>query len=495
MPLPWQLTHKSRSDRAVVIQIKQTLYRPLLIALAATVGAVIFVFNVLPGWFGTSTLQDILDQGELVVLTRNSPTTYYEGPQGPAGLEYDLTKLFADELGVKLKVITAQNVTQVLAGVENGVAHFAAAGLTITEDRKQFFHFGPPYQEITEQLVYSIDAARPNSLDELSGTIEVVAFSSHNERLLKLKQLHPELNWHINDELESEDLMQLVEDNVVEYTIVDSNEFALSKRFMLSLRAAFDISPPQQLGWLFPLGEDDSLRERVQAFFTSIEANGELKRLISRNYSHTNAFDYVDTIIFHRHVAQRLPVLQKLFEAAAQKNNLDWRLLAAMGYQESHWDPDAVSPTGVRGIMMLTQETASELGIENRTDPEHSIMGGADYFARTLARIPADITEPDRTRMALAAYNVGMGHLEDARIIAQQLGKDPHRWFDVKQSLPLLAKRKWYKQSKHGYARGWEPLQYVENIRSYYDLLRQLDESLTEKVPEPDEFSKLPRVP
>jgi membrane-bound lytic murein transglycosylase F len=464
-------------------------------ALAATVGVIIIVFNVVPAWLSDNTLEKILLKGELVVLTRNNPTTYYEGPDGPAGLEYDLAKLLADELGVKLRMVVAQNLSQVLAGVENGVAHFAAAGLTITADRKEFFRFGPAYQQISEQLVYNLNNPRPRSLDDLNGTFEVVAYSSHNETLVRLKKQHPTLNWKENDELESEDLLQLVADEVLDYTVVDSNEFMLNQRFMLNLRVAFDIGEPEQLGWLFPRSEDSSLYDRVTEFFKKIRASGELTRLIERTYGHTKDFDYVGTLIFRRHVAQRLPAYQDFFENAARENTLDWRLLAAMGYQESHWDPKAVSATGVRGIMMLTQRTAADLGVKNRLKPESSIMGGAAYFASILQRIPADIGEPDRTWMALAAYNIGYGHLEDARVITEQRGKDPHRWFDVKQSLPLLAKRKWYKNTKHGYARGWEPLQYVENIRSYYDILRWLDDTQVKKINTPEAFSILPQVP
>ena len=481
--------------RGAAIRIKQSLCRPLFLALAATVSAIIIVFNVLPALLSDTTLEEIISNDELVVLTRNSPTTYYEGPDGPAGLEYDLASLFAEELGVNLRMIAAQNLSQVLAGIENGVAHFAAAGLTITEDRKEFFRFGPPYQEITEQLVYNINNPKPKSLNKLNGTLEVVAFSSHNERLVQLKKQHDKLSWKENAGVASEELLQLVADNVVDYTIVDSNEFLLNKRFMLDVRAAFDISDPQQLGWLFPKSEDNSLYDKVTEFFEKIRASGELARLISRTYSHTKDFNYVGTMIFRRHVAQRLPAYSKFFQSAAEKHNLDWRLIAAMGYQESHWDPDAVSPTGVRGIMMLTLKTAGDLGIKNRIDPESSITGGAKYFAKNLQRIPESVKEPDRTWMAMAAYNVGYGHLEDARIITEQQGKDPNRWFDVKQSLPLLAKQKWYSKTKHGYARGWEPLQYVENIRSYYDILRWLDDSGQEKVSPPDAFSKLPQVP
>ncbi|HET9679599.1 MAG TPA: transglycosylase SLT domain-containing protein, partial [Gammaproteobacteria bacterium] len=159
------------------------------------------------------------------------------------------------------------------------------------------------------------------------------------------------------------------------------------------------------------------------------------------------------------------------FKKAAKQFNVDWRLLAAIGYQESHWDPTAVSPTGVRGLMMLTKVTAHSLGIYNRTDPKKSIFGGAEYIAYMHSRIPEDIPEPDRTWMALAAYNVGISHLEDARVITEIRGGDPDRWVDVRENLPLLSQKKWYSRTSHGYARGMEPVIYVENIRSYYDIL------------------------
>ena len=216
--------------------------------------------------------------------------------------------------------------------------------------------------------------------------------------------------------------------------------------------------------------------------------------MIERNYGHVEDFDYVGTKIFRRHIEKRLPTYQAFFEKAANKQDVDWRLIAAIGYQESHWNPDAVSPTGVRGIMMLTLKTAKDMKIKNRLDPESSISGGARYFKKTHGRMDKNIAEPDRTWMAMAAYNVGYGHLQDARKITVKLKKNPNLWIDVKQALPLLAKSKWYKQTRYGYARGWEPVRYVENIRSYYDILKWVNESDIETTPVPEEFLKIPNT-
>ena len=427
------------------------------------------------------------------MLTRNSPTTYYEEADGPAGLEYELVKMFADELGVELVLLIPGSFDDLFDKLSDGSAHLAAAGLTITDERKKRFLFGPAYQEITEQLVYNIAHRRPRNLSQLeSGTLEVVANSSHEERLKQLSATTPNLNWKSSTELESEELLQLVSDEVIEYTIADSNEVALKQRFLINLRVAFDISEPQKLAWALPLTKDKSLLIEIEKFFGRIKQSGELNRIIERAYGHVEDFDYVGTKIFRRHIETRLPEYREMFQAAAEREGVDWRLIAAMGYQESHWDRNAVSPTGVRGIMMLTLKTAKDLKIKNRLDPESSINGGTRYFKKTLERIDESIPEPDRTWMAMAAYNVGYYHLQDAREITRKLNKNPNRWIDVKQALPLLAQRKWYKDTRYGYARGWEPVRYVENIRSYYDILKWVDEGDTEATPSPKEFMKIP---
>jgi len=464
----------------------------LFFSLTVVIASIIFIFNYLPKLGSGSLIEQIKNDGQLIVATRNSPTTYYEDVDGPAGLEYEMAKMFAEELGVELTLLIPDSFDDLLKQVSNNMVHIAAAGLTITKDREKIFQFGPAYQEITEQLVYNIANKRPKNLAKLDGTLEVVANSSHVERLKYLKKIIPDLNWKANHQLESEELLQMVSDDIIEYTIADSNELSLNQRFLINLRVAFDVGEPQLLAWAMPKTDDKSLFREVQKFFKKIKENGELKRLIERNYGHVEDFDYVGTKIFMRHIETRLPAYQAFFEKAAEQQGLDWRLIAAMGYQESHWNPDAISPTGVRGIMMLTLKTAKDMKIKNRLDPESSISGGALYFKRTLERIDKDITEPDNIWMAMAAYNVGYYHLEDARSITRKLKKNPNQWIDVRKSLPLLAKRKWYKQTSYGYARGWEPVRYVENIRSYYDILKWVDDSNVKTTPAPDEFLKIP---
>ena len=439
---------------------------------ATTAVLAIITALLLTGFVPQPTLLNRVKQkGELVVVTRLSPTTYYEGANGPAGFEYDLARLFADYLGVKLRIVVPDSFNDILPMLNNGRADLAAAGLTITKSRRDRVRFGPPYQEIRQQLVYRAGNETPLRLADLRHKyIEVVAGSSHEDTLRRLDRTVT-LNWHPNYEAEVEELLSLVWQRELDYTIADSNQIEISRRYYPELRVAFDLSGPQQLAWAFRKGKDISLHREATRFFAEIEENGVLDQLKDRYFGHVHDFDYVGTRTFIKHIQNRLPQYDDYFVQAADDFNLDWRLLAAIGYQESHWNPRAISPTGVRGIMMLTRTTAADMGISNRIKPRNSIFGGARYFAGLKKAIPDSIAEPDRTWFALAAYNLGLGHVSDAREITRRLGKDPDKWMDVRDSLPLLMQKRWYKQTQHGYARGMEAVQYVENIRDYFDIL------------------------
>ncbi|WP_428357520.1 membrane-bound lytic murein transglycosylase MltF [Methyloprofundus sp.] len=417
-------------------------------------------------------LERIKKSGVLTVLTRYDPTTYYESANGFSGLEYDLVQLFARHLQVKSKFIVPDTFAAILQKTQAGIADFAAAGISITEERKQQFLFAPAYQEISEQLIFRSGTKRPRDVNDLTnGILEVVKGTSHAESLLKLQQKNPQLEWLTNDKLNTDGLLYLVNQRLIDYTIADSNQMTLMRRFYPKLNIAFNISPSRHLAWAFKKSEDLSLYNEALVFFNKIKKNKQLEQLIERHYGHTSNIKYVGNCTFRLHLRSHLPQYQTLFQDAADTHAFDWRLLAAISYQESHWNKHAVSPTGVKGLMMLTQATASQVKVKDRTDPKESIFGGALYLKQRLKKIPARIPEPDRTWFALASYNIGFGHLEDARIITQKLGKNPDKWVDVKQSLPLLTQQEWFSKTKHGYARGKEPVIYVDNVRSYLDLL------------------------
>jgi membrane-bound lytic murein transglycosylase F len=421
-------------------------------------------------------LSAVKHAGELVVLTRNSPTTYYEGPDGPTGFEYDLAHAFAARLGVTLRMKTVDRFSDLLPMVADGDGDFAAAGLTITPLRETQVRFTPSYQTIRQQVVCNARTPPPANVKGLIGRhLEVAAGTSYVEVLNRLKLRYPQLSWTTTDNLQTEDLLVQVQQGLTELTVADSNIIDLSRQFNPDLRVAFDLSEPEKLAWAFPLSDDDSLYQAASRFLEDMRQSGELAHLIERHYGPASRFNPINLAAYIEKITTDLPRYRDIFQEAGRRYLLDWRLLAALSYQESYWDPAAVSPTGVRGIMMLTETTAQHLGVSNRMDVRQSVNGGAAYLRTLMDRIPERIREPDHTWFALAAYNVGINHLEDARIITQSQGGDPDKWADVKERLPLLTKAAWYTKARHGYARGYEPVQFVTRIRMYYEILRKTD--------------------
>ena len=422
-------------------------------------------------------LDQILETGELRVVTRSSPTSYSISPDGPTGPEYDLVRAFAEELGVTLLMESVDSVSEIIPLILSGQAHMAAAGLTVTDSRREYLHFGHPYESVDVHLIYKLGTGRPRSIEDiLDRSIEIVASSSHVDILEELKLDYPELTWTENADVEFADLLTKVAMGEVDLTVADSPDFNIQRHFYPDLRVALDLYVDDQIAWAFPRRNADSLLSRADDFLISADRAGMLDRVHDRYYGHTKKYDYVGTRNFIRHYESRLPRYRAMFEQAGEEWGVDWRLLAAVGYQESHWRAGAVSPTGVRGIMMLTEATADYLGIDDREDPANSIAGGAQYFARQTERVADTVGEPDRTWMALASYNVGFNHVKDARMIVEWQGGDPDTWIDLSAALPLLAQRKWYSQVPYGYARGWEPVLYVNNIRAYYNILIWLTE-------------------
>ena len=420
-----------------------------------------------------STLERVKEDGVLRVITRNSPATYFEDRNGETGFEYELVKRFADDLGVKLEIETADNLDDLFnkLGQPDGPV-LAAAGLVSSDNRLKQAKFSHPYLEVTPQIIYRNGQSRPTTAADLVGKrITVLKGSSHAEQLAELKKTYPGIEYEESDAVEVVDLLRMVDEGQIDLTLVDSNEVAMNQVYFPNVRVAFDLGDARSQRWAVVAGEDNSLLNEINAYLDKVEKNGTLQRLKDRYYGHVDVLGYVGAYTFAQHLQQRLPKYEKFFKEAAKKEEVDWRLLAAMGYQESLWQPAVTSKTGVRGLMMLTQNTAQAMGVSNRLDPKQSIQGGAKYLAYIRDQLDDDIQEPDRTWFALAAYNVGTGHLDDARKLAVKEGLNPNKWLDVKKMLPRLAQKQWYSKTRYGYARGGEPVHFVANIRRYYDIL------------------------
>ncbi len=427
-----------------------------------------------------SSLAEIKQKGEIRFAVRTGPASYYVDKDGENGLEFELATQFAEYLGVKLSLIVANNNAQTRQLVKNGEADIAAGSIAQINQPESLLLYGPGYQWVTRQIIYRTSYWRPSSLSDIHpDELHAVAGTVPPPVLNKLKTEEPSVSWKIHDDKENLDLLALVENGEILYAVAYSNDVILARESYPEIRPAFNLTEPEPLSWAIRNSEDKSLLEKIDEFHQQIADSGELADLIERFYGPTGFFDYVDSRKFVDKYRKNLPALKAYFKRSAYEHDIDWRLLAALSYQESHWNKNARSHTGVRGLMMLTRSTARQVGVKNRLDPKESIDGGAKYLKSLTARIPERITEPDRTWLALAAYNVGFGHLEDARILTERDGGNPDLWEDVKQRLPLLSKSKWYKQTKYGYARGNEPVKFVRKVRKYYNVLVNLTQEET----------------
>ena len=437
--------------------------------ISAAVAAVVCLSTCAPL---PSVIAQIKTLGELRVVTRESPLAFYRDvydlPEGP---EYDLARRFAEELGVTLRITPVHSYAEIYAALASGRAHLAAAALKILSKPIAGVEFGPVYQRVREHLVYRRGALRPASLAQIgNGDLEIAAGSSHAKNLRAARDSIPNLTWVENSTTDSQTLLDGVADGSIDYTIADSTEFALAHDVHPDLRIAFDFPGNQSLAWAASVRDRDFLRE-VGSYFSRMSSDGQLAAIVKRYYGRAEGMEFAAAPGFMRDLQRRLPLYKKWFEEAAEQSSQDWRLLAAIGYQESKWNPGASSSAGAKGLMQLTVDTATATKVTNPADPRQSIFGGARYFGQVYAKIPTRIPEPDRTWFALAAYNIGYGHLEDARVLAQRAGRDPDSWQDVRQFLPLLEQEAWYSQTENGYARGWEPVRYVDNVRGYRDML------------------------
>ena len=457
-----------------------TLFKIIIQLLRKPIGALIALLLSLifitSGNDELSHVEQIKARGYLTMLTRNGATSWYLGRDGDTGFEYDLVKGFADSLGVKVEIRPAEQFQDLIPMLNAGEGDLIAANVSRTPEREKLLSFGPDYESVESVVVYRRGYKRPRKLTDLIGNrVRVIAGSSHETELEQAQEHEPQLRWQADADSSAENLFTAIAEGLIDYAIVDSLVFDINQRYFPLVRKGFAIGKTRPLAWVLAK-HDNSLSVSAQAYFSSISNAEELAQLKLKYYQQSDNLSHVGMYTFMAQLKKRLPSVLPIFIEAAQTHNLEWELLAAMGYQESRWDPDAVSATGVRGIMMLTQQTAIELNVSDREDPTQSIEGGARYINMLLKKVPKRIAMPDRLWMALAAYNLGFGHLEDARRLTQSQGGNPDSWTDVEDTLPLLSQEKWYSKTRYGYSRGYEAVDYVTNIRQYLETLRWMQD-------------------
>ena len=418
----------------------------------------------------TNDLEKIQDKGSITMGTINGSLTYSYDGENYSGLDYELGRKFAEYLQVDLVIEEFDNLALLFKALEDDKIDFAGSGLTLTPKRMEKYRSSPPYYSLTQKLVYHKGTYRPRKIEDVNAPVTVLKGSSHEENIIASLKEYPDLVIDILDNEDQESLLQKVADKEVTFAIVDSTTLALKQRYYPSLAEAFTIYGEQPVAWLIRKTQDDSLYSGMIEFMGIQHQEGLIAKIEEKYLGHIGDFDYVDTRIFVNRIKTKLPTYEKLFKKY-ETAEVSWQLLAAVSYQESHWNRKARSPTGVRGLMMLTLDTAKFVGITNRLNAEQSIKGGAKYLTQMIKRLPDSIPQDERVWFALAAYNIGLGHLLDARRIAIMRGQNPDSWADMKENLPLLHQRKWYKKTRYGYSRGREALHYVNSIRQYSETL------------------------
>ena len=416
-------------------------------------------------------LDRIESSGKIIVLTRNNAHCYYTYREHPMGFEYDLVKAFSKYLGVKLEVRTP-TWEGLIKDLDEEKGDFVAASMSITPLRKKLVYFSEPYLAIQQQVIVHKYNSKVNKIGDLDGrAVHVRRGTSYEERLRELNREGMHINIKSHEDIPTEELIEMVQNRKIAITVADSNIALLNRRYYPDIKISFALEEQQSLAWAVKKGEKRLLK-KINKFFQKIENDGTFQRIYHKYFAYIDIFDPFDLKKYQRRLKTRLPKYKSIIQNAANTHGFDWRLIASVVYQESHFDPEAQSRTGVKGIMQLTRETAGEMGIRDRRDPEQSIMGGVKYLRMLYDRFE-NINDPDRLFITLASYNIGQGHIRDAQMLAKGLGKNPSSWTVLEKTLPLLRDPKYYKKTRYGYCRGSEPVKYVKRIRTYYDILKR----------------------
>jgi len=420
---------------------------------------------------------------ELVAVVRPGPVVYFPGVDGRIeGLDADLLRLYAAERKLTLRFVAIATAAELETALGSGVAHLGVGGLI--EPRAPSASASPDagtarsaidwttgYYDIEPVLIYNSDGFKPAGWDDLDG--ETVALADTPDAVHEAESLrasHPAVVWERVTDPSPVELIARVSEGTLSYAMVGSLAAAIARNIYLDFDVAFVAGARRPFAWAVAAAYP-TLREDLDRFLARVKRDGTLERLLERYVPDGRAFLRLDASGIKERLRTVLPQYQPMFRDAQEKTGIEWRLLAALAFQESKWDAAATSETGVRGFMQLTEDTAKRMGVTNLLDPAENILAGARYLSDLKGRLPERIQEPDRTWLALAAYNIGLGHLEDARVLAQRQGLDPDHWTSVKKVLPLLALPEHYERAKLGYARGGMPVAFVDRVRGYYDVL------------------------
>jgi len=457
------LTETDSSSRSYSRQLLGQLLVVLLIMLGF-----VMLFSPLRQ---TSHWELIEQRGVLKYGTRISLLSYFKVADDVVGYEHQLLKAFCDQHGLRLEPVVFQTNGDMLDALQSGQIDLAGGHLSRTRSRAAHYQFSAPISQTAINLVTHFDHRHVTDLKDFEATRgALIANSSYAELLDELTDFKPR-ELRLTERLSLFELVKKINSKELDYTFADAEIVDIYQYFVPGIYQTIQLSPKQDVVFMTHLYRSDELLEHLNNFIGQATADGLLKTFKNDVKQHIPDIGAADTVTFFDKLQSTWPDIKDLVLEVAEEQAFDPALLAAISYQESHWDPEAISITGVKGLMMLTASTAEELGIEDRTDPRESLSGGVRYLRQMQNKIPSRIEEPDKTLFALAAYNIGYGHLEDARILAQRAGKNPDAWLDVEPHLQQLNNPALAPVLRFGNADGRTAVIYVNNIMTYQQLM------------------------
>tara|TARA_B100000745_G_scaffold65040_2_gene38354 strand:+ start:1387 stop:2766 length:1380 start_codon:yes stop_codon:yes gene_type:complete len=420
----------------------------------------------------SSKLKQIKSNGILRIALVADPPHYFPSKVKERGYDFELVSHYATSIDVELEIIKTNTSDEIIFLLNQGKVDIGILGSSpefdqkniknvVTYNNSKWYVIG---NRANRQLPKSIDSIEPNTM--------IVANGSNASFILhSIEEDYSSLLW---DELKNTNVRSILErinENHSKISIISEDIYVYYQYLFPETKKIFVLPIKYPSRWLVKNNNNLSFLYSINSFFNKYKQNGKLEKIGKTYYEHLNAFDYVDIRYYLKRIDKKLPKYKKYFVEAAKNSALDARIIAAVSYQESHWNRKARSPTGVRGMMMLTLDTAKRVGVKNRLNAKQSIFGGAKYLKILYESLSNTIKEPDRLWFTLAAYNIGLGHVEDARTITKSQGDNPNSWIDVEKHIPKLSQKKWYKKTKYGFARGHESIEFVKRVRRYYDIL------------------------
>ncbi len=431
-------------------------------------------------------LAQIKEAGKLILLTENTSTSYYLFKGQPIGYDYELVNSFAKSQGLELEVKVIDDLNQMFEMLRSGEGDLIACNLVITEERKQIVQFSNPLGDTRQVLVQrkprdwrkmsseALSDSLIRDMCELEGeTVHVHQYSSFWSRLYEI-QNKEDIRIDIqpaHGQLDSEELIELVVEGEIDYTIADENVAKLNQTYEPSLDVETAISESQEIAWAVRQSSDSLLL----AINTWISDKKNKRKLAYTYNKYFNSVKDQKQRVGHQYSSlggQRISAYDEIIQEESERLDWDWRLLAAMIYNESRFNPQAKSWAGAFGLMQIMPVTGARFGIDSTSSERANIQAGVSFLKYLEKFWAKRVSDPvERRNFVLASYNVGHGHVLDAQKLSAELGLDAERWAgNVETALKFKSHAKYYKMTcvEHGYCRGESAVDYVKNVMNHY---------------------------